>query len=153
MTLLPVLNRSPDRLSTGPGDRVCTGGDSVKRCVLIADDHEIVRARIASTFKSHGFEVRDAANGAEAVTKAREAHPNPIVLDLAMPVMNGFEAARILHSLMPEVQCSQATLGRSSSKRHIPLAFPSLFLRAEPSLWNRLVKSAISLLEPIPSSN
>jgi CheY-like chemotaxis protein len=71
----------------------------VKKCVLIADDHEIVRAKIASTFKSHGFEVRDAANGAEAVTKAQEAHPDLIVLDLAMPVMNGFEAARMLQAL------------------------------------------------------
>jgi two-component system, chemotaxis family, chemotaxis protein CheY len=71
--------------------------------VLIVDDHATVRGMIRSRFESEGFEVCDAANGAEAVNKAQEVKPDLVILDLAMPVMNGLEAARILKRLAPEV--------------------------------------------------
>lgn len=44
----------------------------------------------------------DAANGAEAVNKAQVVKPGLVILDLAMPVMNGLEAARILKRIAPE---------------------------------------------------
>ena len=49
------------------------------------------------------MEVFDAANGAEGVQKAQEVKPGLIILDLAMPVMNGLDAARQLKVLMPHV--------------------------------------------------
>src|SRR5258708_12127488 len=50
------------------------------------------------------FEVcGEAENGKEAIAKARELHPDLIVLDLSMPVMNGLDAARELKRLMPTV--------------------------------------------------
>ncbi len=73
------------------------------KCVLIVDDHPTVRGMIRSRFESEGFELCDAANGAEAVNKAQEVKPDLVILDLAMPVMNGLEAARILKRLAPEV--------------------------------------------------
>jgi two-component system chemotaxis response regulator CheY len=45
----------------------------------------------------------EAENGKEGVRKAQELHPDLIVLDLSMPVMNGFDAARALKRLMPAV--------------------------------------------------
>jgi two-component system response regulator YesN len=42
-------------------------------------------------------------NGREAIEKAEELHPDLIVMDLSMPVMNGIGAAHILKSLMPTV--------------------------------------------------
>lgn len=56
-------------------------------------------------FKSEpDFEVcGEAMNGREAIAKAQELHPDLIVLDLSMPVMNGFDAARELKRLMPTV--------------------------------------------------
>ena len=44
-----------------------------------------------------------AEDGKKAIEKARELHPDIIVLDLSMPVMNGFDAARVLKRLMPTV--------------------------------------------------
>lgn len=73
------------------------------KCVLVVDDHAVVRELVCSLFRAEGFQVRDAANGAEAVRKAQESNPDLIILDLAMPVMNGFEAARALKALMPKV--------------------------------------------------
>jgi CheY-like chemotaxis protein len=75
----------------------------MSRCVLVVDDHEIIRKMICTLFEDQGFEVCDAENGAQAVEIAQEVHPDLIVLDLAMPVMNGLEAARALKLLMPDV--------------------------------------------------
>ena len=71
--------------------------------VLIVDDHAIIRRLVRSLFEAQDLEVSDASNGAEGVQKAQEVNPNLIVLDLAMPVMNGLEAARALKTLMPDV--------------------------------------------------
>jgi len=45
----------------------------------------------------------EAENGEKAIEKAEELHPDLIVLDLSMPVMNGLEAARVLSRRMPGV--------------------------------------------------
>jgi chemotaxis response regulator CheB len=47
--------------------------------------------------------LRRGKNGKEAVEKARELHPDLILLDLSMQVMNGLDATRVLKRLMPEV--------------------------------------------------
>jgi DNA-binding NarL/FixJ family response regulator len=73
--------------------------------VLIADDNTYIRQALCEQFKRESdFEVcGEAANGKEAFEKARELHPDLIVLDLSMPVMNGLDAARELKRLMPTV--------------------------------------------------
>jgi len=73
--------------------------------VLIADDNPLIRQGLSELFQmEEDFEIcGDAENGREAVEKARELHPDLILLDLSMPVMNGLEAARVLKRVMPEV--------------------------------------------------
>jgi CheY-like chemotaxis protein len=75
----------------------------MRKSVLVVDDHAVIRRMVGSLFKSRGFDVCDAENGAQAVERAKAVHPSLIVLDLAMPVMNGLEAARALKALMPQV--------------------------------------------------
>jgi DNA-binding NarL/FixJ family response regulator len=77
----------------------------ISKSVLIVDDNAFIRAGLRELFKREGdFEVcGEAGNGKEAVEKALELRPNLIVLDLSMPVMNGFDAARALKRLMPTV--------------------------------------------------
>jgi signal transduction histidine kinase/CheY-like chemotaxis protein len=64
--------------------------------VLLADDHQMVREGLRIIFDSEpGFEVvGEAANGVEAVDKARALHPDVVVMDVNMPQMNGIEATR-----------------------------------------------------------
>src|SRR6266436_6250952 len=73
--------------------------------ILIVDDNAFIRQGISELFKGEvDFEVcGEAENGKEAIAKARELHPDLIVLDLSMPVMNGLDAARELKRLMPTV--------------------------------------------------
>lgn len=64
--------------------------------ILLADDHTIVRKGLRMLLESHeGFRVvAEAADGREAVALAEQHRPDIVVMDLAMPVLNGIEAAR-----------------------------------------------------------
>ena len=74
------------------------------KCILVADDNDIVRTVIRFFLETKGFEVcGEAADGVDAIEKAKQLKPDLIVLDVAMPRMNGVEAASVLKGLMPDV--------------------------------------------------
>ena len=75
------------------------------KTILIVDDNSHIRQALCNQFQREAdFEVcGEAQNGKEAIAKAQELHPDLIVLDLSMPVMNGLDAARELKRLMPTV--------------------------------------------------
>ena len=65
--------------------------------VLIADDHDVTRKGVRTILSHEGIEVcGEASNGIEAVTNAVDLRPDLVILDLTMPMMGGFEAAREL---------------------------------------------------------
>jgi DNA-binding NarL/FixJ family response regulator len=76
--------------------------------VLIADDHEAIRKGVRTILRSReDVEIcGEASNGREAVQMAVETNPDLIILDLTMPVMGGFAAAKGLHRLAPEIPIS-----------------------------------------------
>ena len=69
------------------------------------DDNALIRHALCELFTSQAdFEVcGEAENGQEAIDRAQKLHPDVIVMDLSMPVMNGVDAARVLKRLMPGV--------------------------------------------------
>jgi len=68
---------------------------SVKR-VLIVDDDESVRMFVAGVMEAEGWETLEAMNGQQALDLAELHLPDLIVLDVNMPVMDGFEAFKRL---------------------------------------------------------
>jgi DNA-binding NarL/FixJ family response regulator len=73
--------------------------------LLIVDDDAIVRSALRSFVEADGYRVcGEAADGAEAIERARELQPDLILLDLAMPRLNGAEVAGILKQEMPRVK-------------------------------------------------
>ena len=64
--------------------------------VVVADDHPIIRGMVRSALEQHPhFEVcGEAENGAEAIEEVRRVKPDVVVLNITMPLLNGFEAAR-----------------------------------------------------------
>jgi len=82
------------------------------KTILIADDNDAVRRAVCEAFtRDSDFEVcAEAHDGQDAIEKAQRLKPHLIILDFAMPVMNGFEAARALRDLMPSVPTIMFTL-------------------------------------------
>ncbi len=64
------------------------------RRILVADDFPQAAETLAQLLRQEGYEVQIARDGLEAVTAAEHSHPDVIVLDLAMPELNGYDAAR-----------------------------------------------------------
>ncbi len=66
--------------------------------ILIVDDDPDIPEFVGYNLKKEGYEVETAANGREAVDKTLAWHPHLILLDAMMPVMNGFEACRLIRT-------------------------------------------------------
>jgi two-component system alkaline phosphatase synthesis response regulator PhoP len=74
---------------------------STKQKILIVDDEPDILELIEYNLKKEGYQVYTARNGQEAVSEAKKALPDLIVLDIMMPKMDGIEACRIMRT-MPE---------------------------------------------------
>ena len=59
--------------------------------ILIADDDPQILRALRITLGSHGYDIRTAADGAEAIRAAAESHPDLVMLDLGMPELDGIE--------------------------------------------------------------
>ena len=77
----------------------------VVKTVLIADDSASVRLSVRLVLEGRHKElmVREAVDGMDAVEKAKKLRPDLILLDLAMPRLNGAEVAAVLKNEMPEM--------------------------------------------------
>ena len=95
--------------------------------VLIADDSQAIRGALRTLFQSTEFDIcGETDDGHSAVELASKLKPDIIILDLAMPTMNGLEAARRISCSMPNVPIVLHTLH----------AHPQLRLEAENSgVW------------------
>ena len=72
--------------------------------VLIADDHALFRDGLRSLLEAHGIDVvAEARNGREAVELARIHRPDVVLMDLAMPELDGLGATRLLTAELPEI--------------------------------------------------
>ena len=72
-----------------------TGETKISR-VLIVDDDAASRKLMCKTLQREGFEVLEAENGEQALAVFDEQHPDIVLLDVEMPVMNGFTACEKL---------------------------------------------------------
>jgi len=64
--------------------------------VLIVDDSPTEMQRLTEFLEKHGHQVSKAENGANGVALARQEKPDAVLMDVVMPVMNGFQATRQL---------------------------------------------------------
>ena len=69
---------------------------SERPCVLLVDDYPDAREMYSEYLQYSGFDVIEAGNGIEALQQAIEREPDIILMDLSLPVMDGWEATRRL---------------------------------------------------------
>ena len=70
--------------------------DTVKPLVLVVEDYQDAREMYAAYLQFSGFRVAEATNGIEAIERTLELMPDIILMDLALPRMDGWEATRRL---------------------------------------------------------
>jgi len=80
--------------------------------ILLADDHEVVRAGLRALLEEQsGWDViAEAADGRDAVEKAGKLKPDVVVVDIAMPSLNGLEAVRQIVKAVPNTKVLVLTM-------------------------------------------
>lgn len=94
-------------------------GGKVMIEVLLADDHSVVRDGLRALLDADS-DIRvigDAANGREAVRLARQLCPDVVIMDIAMPEMNGIEATQLIREASPSTQV--LILSMHSTTEHV----------------------------------
>jgi CheY-like chemotaxis protein len=118
--------------------------------VLVVDDDVDSRALLEMALSAAGYRVVVAANGAEALTAARRFRPAVILLDLMMPVMDGyaFRAAQLR-----EVELAAIPVICVSGRHDAPLAARELRIShcvAKPFELDAIVERVHALVKPRP---
>jgi two-component system, cell cycle response regulator DivK len=72
--------------------------ETSKPLVLVVEDYQDAREMYAAYLEFSGYRVAEATNGVEAIEQAQELMPDIILMDLALPKMDGWEATRRLKS-------------------------------------------------------
>ena len=99
-TLMTAIGQSQSE----PEDSVlpAAGSDFRGRCILLVEDNELNREIAVEILNEYGFLVDTAKNGAEAVEKVKNSEPGNydlVLMDVQMPVMNGYEATKQIRAL------------------------------------------------------
>lgn len=88
-----------------------------KKTILVLDDKWENRSVMVNLLTPLGFEVIEASNGKEGLDKARQKHPDLIITDLVMPIMDGFEFSRHIRKIpefhsIPIIAASASVFGK-----------------------------------------
>jgi DNA-binding NarL/FixJ family response regulator len=116
--------------------------------ILVVDDSETCRKVTRLFLESQlGLEVcGEAVDGVDAIEKAMALKPDLVVLDLAMPRMNGVEAATELRARMPQVPIVLFTMYDDAVGRALALSAGANLVVSKPSGGWRLIECVQSLL-------
>jgi CheY-like chemotaxis protein len=125
-------------------------GGQVSKRILIVDDGEEVRQVIRAVFEARtGYEIcGEATNGAEAVQKALELKPDLMLLDVAMPLLNGVEVASVLAGSMPGMPIVLYTMYSELLGLSLAAAVGAKAVISKADGINKLIECVQNLLEP-----
>ena len=118
----------------------------MNKVALIVDDSRVSRLMLGSMLKAEDpeWQVLEAANGLEALSKAAECQPSLITLDINMPVMDGFEAASRLRPQFPNatllilsanVQASSRSRAEELGVHFLAKPISAMIARQALALW------------------
>ena len=94
----------PNRQHVGYNTNVAlTASDSDTAKILIVDDDEGVTQTFARMLRLEGYQVRTAVSAENGLREAEESHPDAIILDLRMPLVDGLGFLRRLRALSDQV--------------------------------------------------
>jgi len=103
--------------------------------ILIVDDSPTEVFQMRKALEQAGFRVEAAADGSEAIRKAREMHPDLILMDIVMPGMDGFRATR--------------TLANDPETRSIPVIMVTSKANESDRVWGMRQGAVDFLVKPV----
>ena len=125
--------------------------------VLIADDHGSFRRALRSALEhSRNYQIcGEARNGMEAVQLAKQCDPDLIILDLLMPVLNGFNAAKQIRQILPDTPMVLLTLyeNRQVQQEAERCGFTAVISKTQPGRLLNVLDEALNSLTQYTSSN
>jgi len=77
------------------------GTEPTRNSLLVVDDEHDIITFLEQALSVHGYQVRSASNGLQALERINESMPDLILLDLKMPGMDGYEVIRQLKGMKP----------------------------------------------------
>ena len=120
--------------------------------VLIADDVPNIRFLLRTLVESHGIQVSgEAENGVQAIEQAKKLQPDVVLLDLAMPMLNGIEVASILKKAMPNVRIILFTLHVDGLGKSLASMIGIDFVLSKEESISKLAEHLKRLMPPIPT--
>src|ERR1700733_6562869 len=119
--------------------------------VLIVDDSFMVRQSLKRYLSSRGDVVvcGEAVNGREAVQRAMALKPDLVLLDLAMPELNGAEVASVLKSAMPDTRIILFTMYRENVGKYLSSAVGIDLVLSKPDGVSKLAAAIDTALDEI----
>ena len=116
--------------------------------VLVVEDYDELRFVVSLTLRMSGYRVLEAANGQEAIEIARREHPDLILMDLNLPVVDGLTAARRIREQaeLRDVKIVAVTAYGNPEHRHKALAAGCDDFMTKPVNLDQLEKKLQSLL-------
>ena len=129
--------------------------------ILIADDHDSFRQALRKFLEgAEQWEIIEASNGQEAVSKALEFRPDVVILDLAMPVKDGLAAAHDISTAMPGTPVLMCTMLMSPQleAEALKVGIRKVLSKAESSLLVPIIRQLLApsaqdsapVVDPIP---
>jgi CheY-like chemotaxis protein len=116
--------------------------------VLVVDDDPIMRRAMRKHLEAAGFEVCEASDGLEAIEQTSIVKPDLVILDVAMPRLNGIDAARELMRFHPNVPVILHTLHADIIRAQgLPEGVSNVIAKGE-----RLIPTILTLLD-LPSAS
>jgi CheY-like chemotaxis protein len=91
------------------------------KTILVADDDPAIRKALCEMFEiEEDYDIcAEAVNGQEAIALAEKHRPDLVILDLSMPVMNGYDAAREIRRILPGTRIILFTLYADAVKSRV----------------------------------
>jgi signal transduction histidine kinase/DNA-binding response OmpR family regulator/CHASE3 domain sensor protein len=143
---LPVVEARPEAAAL---ERIVTSYQGPRKKVLIADDLRANRVMLVDLLSPIGFETMEAENGQEALEKAQAQHPDIILMDIVMPLMDGLEAICRLRQLsaFKDVPIIATSANASDTEAQKCLAVGATAFTPKPVDFNDLLQQLGRLLQ------
>lgn len=107
--------------------------------VMIVDDSPTEVHVMKTALERHGFDTVSAADGSECISLAREVHPDLILMDVVMPVLNGYQATR--------------TLTRDPTTKSIPVVMVTTKHQETDRIWGMRQGAVDYIVKPVTEAD